>query len=109
MKKTTTLRTQMHLKNQILSLLENGSGKMINSMISVGSGPLSYFPFPLSNWVTWDNGKTFKGMQSQSFFSEVFMDVAVVGALNYIFSDIMYRKHVRRLSLLTLRTFRRGA
>ena len=81
---------------------------MINSVISVRCGPLSYFPLPLSKWVTWDNGKTFKGMRSL-FFSEVFMDVAVVGALNYIFSDIMYRKHVRRLSLLTLRTFRRGA
>ena len=81
---------------------------MINSMISVRCGPLSYFPLALIKWVTWDNGKTFKGMRSL-FFSEVFMDVAVVGALNCIFSDIMYRKHVRRLSLLTLRTFRRGA
>ena len=69
---TIFVKSQVHLNNQILSLLENGSGKMINSMTSVGSGPLSYFPFPLSNWVTWDNGKTFKGMQSQSFFQRGF-------------------------------------
>jgi len=54
---------------------------MINSMISVMWDPLSYFPLPLSNWVTWDNGKTFKGMRS-FFLSEVFMDVVVVGAFN---------------------------
>ena len=71
--------------DQILGYLGNGDGKAINCTISVrtwarsllfSSNPNSLL---LNNWAPWNNRKKSERMRSL-FFSDVFMDVAVVGS-----------------------------
>ena len=97
MNKTTTLNVhhaQEHafllsvdnydVKWQILSFLENGNGKAINSTISVETrarSPLfssNQNSLLLSNRANWIIAKKFKRMW-RLFFRDVFIDVAVVG------------------------------
>ena len=71
--------------DHILTLLENGKDKAIYSTISVWTGARSPLftsnqnSLLLSNKANWVVTKKFKRMRSL-FFSDVFMDVAVVGS-----------------------------